>query len=483
MKTKIILTAFLAAIFGVSSTLFVYEHINTSASQSLINRQNGPIVRTAPVVLTNMQSPEGPVDLTYAAGQTVQAVVHVRVRSTVAFNDKSDNPFFQFFGENNMNQQPRKVTGFGSGVIISPDGYIVTNNHVIDGADSIQVTLNNNKSYAATVVGRDPDTDIALIKIKAENLPSIKFGDSDNLKLGEWVLAVGNPFNLTSTVTAGIISAKGRNINLDGGYKLESFIQTDAALNMGNSGGALVNTKGELVGITSAINSPTGTYAGNSFAIPINIVKKTVEDLKQYGRAQRAFLGINIQEVTSDLAQKEKLDNVTGVYIASVSPGGAADNAGLKSKDVVVKINDKNIDTPAELQETVAEHHPGDKIKIAYFRNGREETASVELKNIDGTTAVVRESTGETVFGSKLMPITSREKEKYQIDSGTKVTSIGDGKLKDLGIKNGTIISTINGKKVNDASDIREATSDGEILSSIDGIQPNGTYFNYQFRR
>ena len=216
-----------------------------------------------------MQSPEGPVDLTYAARQTVQAVVHVRVRSTVAFNDESDNPLFQFFNGNNVNQHPRKVTGFGSGVIISPDGYIVTNNHVIDGADSIQVTLNNNKSYTATVVGRDPDTDIALIKIKAENLPVIKFGDSDNLKLGEWVLAVGNPFNLTSTVTAGIVSAKGRSLDLDGSYKLESFIQTDAALNMGNSGGALVNTKGELVGITSAIISPTGTYSGNSFAIPM----------------------------------------------------------------------------------------------------------------------------------------------------------------------------------------------------------------------
>jgi S1-C subfamily serine protease len=321
-----------------------------------------------------------------------------------------------------------------------------------------------------------------LIKIKAENLPVIKFGDSDNLKLGEWVLAVGNPFNLTSTVTAGIVSAKGRSLDMDGGYKLESFIQTDAALNMGNSGGALVNTKGELVGITSAIVSPTGTYSGNSFAIPINIVKKTVSDLKQYGRAQRAVMGISIREVDSDLAQKVKLDNVSGVYVASVVPGGAAEEAGIKPKDVIVKINEKNIATPAQLLETVGEHHPGDKIKITYFRSGRENTTSVELKNVDGTTAVVLESTGETVFGSKLMPLTSKEKEKYSIDFGTKVASVGDGKLKDLGIKNGTIISTINGKKVNNASEIREATSDGETLSSIDGIQPNGTYFSYQFK-
>ena len=482
MKTKTFLTAFLVAIFSVSSTLFVYSHINGSAGQTLINQKNSPVERTTPVVLTSMQVPERPVDLTYAAEQTVQAVVHVRVRSTVAFNNESDNPFYQFFNGNDMRQQSRKVTGFGSGVIISPDGYIVTNNHVIDGADSIQVTLNNNKSYTATIVGRDPDTDIALIKIKAENLPVIKYGDSDNLKLGEWVLAVGNPFNLTSTVTAGIVSAKGRSLNLDGGYKLESFIQTDAALNMGNSGGALVNTKGELVGITSAIVSPTGTYSGNSFAIPVNLVKKTVIDLRQYGRAQRALLGINIQEVTSDLAQKEKLENVSGVYVVSVVQGGAAQEAGIKAKDVIVKINDKDIATPAQLQETVGEHHPGDKIKITYFRSGNENTASVELKNIDGTTAVVLESTGETIFGSKLMPLTSQEKEKYAVDFGTKVTSVGEGRLKDLGIKNGTIISTINGKKVNNASEIREATSDGEILSSIDGIQPNGTYFSYQFR-
>src|SRR5664279_394195 len=481
MKRKLFLTAFLAAILGVSSTIFVYSHTNINGNQSVTDQKHNQPERSAPVVLTSMQSNEGPVDLTYAAEQTVQAVVHVRVRSTVTDNE-SDNPFSQFFGDNNMRQQPRKVTGFGSGVIISPDGYIVTNNHVIDGADSIQVTLYNNKTYTAIIVGRDPDTDIALIKIKAKNLPTIKFGDSDNLRLGEWVLAVGNPFNLTSTVTAGIVSAKGRSLDMDGGYKLESFIQTDAALNMGNSGGALVNTKGELVGITSAIISPTGTNSGNSFAIPINIVKKTVADLQKYGKAQRAFMGITIREVTSDLAQSVKLENVSGAYIASVVPDGAAANAGLKAKDVIIKINDKNIESPAQLEETLAQYHPGDQINITYFRNARENTASVELKNVDGTTAVVLENTGEAVFGSKLIPLTSQEKEKYSIESGTKVTSVGEGKLKDIGITNGTIISTINGKKVNNASEIREATSDGEFLSSIDGMQPNGTYFSYQFR-
>jgi Do/DeqQ family serine protease len=460
----------------------MYSHLNVNSKQTLANQNSNQFERTAPVVLTSMRAPEETVDFTYAAGQTVQSVVHVRVRSTVANDDESDNPFFQFFGDNNMKQEPRKVTGIGSGVIISPDGYIVTNNHVVDGADSIQVTLNNNKSYTAVVVGRDPDTDLALIKIKEENLPAIKFGNSDDLKLGEWVLAVGNPFNLTSTVTAGIVSAKGRSLGMDGSYKLESFIQTDAALNMGNSGGALVNTKGELVGITSAIISPTGTYSGNSFAIPVNIVRKTVADLQKYGRAQRAFMGISIREVTSDLARSIKLENVSGAYIASVTPDGAAANAGLREKDVIVKINGQNITSPAQLEETLAQHHPGDQINVSYFRNGSEKTASVELKNLDGTTAIVRESTGETVFGSKLVPLTTREKEKYSIDSGAKVSSVGNGKLKDLGIKNGTIISAINGKMVNNASEVREATSDGEFISSIEGLQPDGTYFSYKFR-
>jgi serine protease Do len=482
MKTKIFLTAFLVAIFSVSGTLFVYSHTNISPRLISANKINNPFQETAKPVLTSMYAPEVPVDLTYAAEHTVQGVVHVRVKSTVAFDNESDNPFFQFFNGSSNNQHPRKVTGFGSGVIISPDGYIVTNNHVIDGADSIQVTLYNNKAYTATVAGRDPDTDIALIKINAEDLPVIKLGDSDNLKLGEWVLAVGNPFNLTSTVTAGIVSAKGRSLDLDGSYKLESFIQTDAALNMGNSGGALVNTKGELVGITSAIVSPTGTYSGNSFAIPINIVKKTVSDLKRYGRAQRAIMGISMREVTSDLAQKEKLENVSGVYVVSTVSGGAAEEAGIKPKDVIVRIDDKNIVNPADLQESIAEHHPGDKVKITYLRNGKEETVPVELKNVAGTTSVVLKSTGESVFGSELIPLTSSEKERYSINSGTKVTSVGNGKLKELGIKNGTIISAINGKNVNNADEIREATSDGEFLSSIEGIQPNGTYFSYQFK-
>ena len=482
MKLRSIFTTILLTSAGICLTVFLYAHFTYKYATSRVNQNAGSIEETASVYLTSLQVQDGPVDLTYAAENTVHAVVHVRVRSTVNYSDESDNPLYDFFYGNNARQQPRKVTGFGSGVIISPDGYIITNNHVVEDADSIQVTLNNNKTYNATLVGRDPDTDIALLKIKAENLPTIKYGDSDKLKLGEWVLAVGNPFNLTSTVTAGIVSAKGRSLDIDGNYKIQAYIQTDAALNMGNSGGALVNTKGELVGITSAIISPTGTYSGNSFAIPVNIVKKAVSDLRQYGRVQRAIIGINIREVTSDLAQKENLANVSGAYIASVLSGGAAEAAGLKEKDVIVKIDDVNIDTPADLQETIGEHHPGDKVKVTYFRDGKENTVNVELRNIDGGTGVVLASTGETVFGAKLIPLTSQEMKKYSIDFGIKVTDAGEGKLKELGIKKGTIITSINNRKVHNAAEVRDATSDGEIITSIEGIQTNGTFFSYQFK-
>lgn len=481
MKFKTILTTALVAIFSAILTLFVYTHLIDSQRYTTINQDQDSNRATAPARFTSLEEQEGPVDLTYAAETTVRAVVHVRVRSTVTYGEESENPLFQFF-YGDQAQKPHKVTGFGSGVIISPDGYIITNNHVVEDADSIQVTLNNNQTYNAKVIGRDPDTDIALLKINAQNLPYIKYGDSDKLKLGEWVLAVGNPFNLTSTVTAGIVSAKGRNLDIDGSYKIESFIQTDAALNMGNSGGALVNTKAELVGITSAIISPTGTYSGNSFAIPVNIVKKVVADLKEYGQVQRAILGIKIQDVTSEIATREKLKNVSGAYIAAVNAGGAADEAGLKAKDVITKINDTEIGSTADLLETVSEHRPGDIVKVTYFRDGQERTASVELKNIDNSTGVVLASTGGMVLGSRVVPITSKDKSRYGINSGVRVTDVGNGKLKDLGIRQGSIITSVNGKNVNSASDIRDATSDGENVASLEGIQPGGTFFSFQFK-
>ncbi len=483
MKRIRIFTVVLAAFFTLHTSLFAYTRLTDRSRQTSGNNFSGKVERNGPAEMTSMQVQEGLVDFTYAADQTVHAVVHVRIRTTVMSDNESDNPLFQYFYGRNARPQPRRVTGFGSGVIISPDGYIITNNHVIENADSIQVTLNNNKTYFATLVGTDPDSDIALLKIKAENLPIIKFGNSDQLKLGQWVLAVGNPFNLGTTVTAGIISAKGRSIDdVDGTYKIQAFLQTDAALNMGNSGGALVNTKAELVGITCAIISPTGAYSGNSFAIPVNIVQKVVADLRQYGKVQRGILGVRIRDVTSDIAEQENLKNVSGVYVASVSQGGAAQEAGLRGKDVIVKIDDENIATSSELQEKVSLHRPGDKIKVTYIRNGKENTVTVVLKNIDNTTGVVLASTGEVVLGSKVIPLTSKEKAKYNIAAGVKVTDAGAGKLKDIGINKGTIITSVNGKDVNSASEIRDVTSDGETLSGIQGIQPDGTIFSYQFK-
>ena len=286
-----------------------------------------------------------------AAEMTVHAVVHVRTKTTVGA--RASNPIMEWFYGDSYSR-PREVSGYGSGVIISEDGYIITNNHVIDDAENVEVKLNDNRTFTAAIIGRDPSTDIALLKIKTNNLPFVRYGDSEQLKLGEWVLAVGNPFNLTSTVTAGIVSAKGRSLGiLDNDLRIESFIQTDAALNMGNSGGALVNTKGLLVGITSAIVSPSGAYAGNSFAIPVSIVKKVVEDLKQYGEVQRAIIGVNIREVTQEDADKQKLDEVRGVLIASVIPNGSAADAGLKENDIIVKFNGIDVATPSELQVQV----------------------------------------------------------------------------------------------------------------------------------
>ena len=337
MKLKNLLGALFMAAFGAFVALFAYTRLeskkieiprNDSLSQGFADAR--------PVLASMQQTTGGQVDLTYAAELTVHAVVHVRTSTT--YSGRTSNPIMEWFYGDSYRDTPREVKGYGSGVIITSDGYIITNYHVIENAEKVTVKLNDNREFEAQIVGRDPSTDIALLKVKGENLPFIKFGDSDQLRLGEWVLAVGNPFNLTSTVTAGIISAKGRNLGLtDDNYKIESFIQTDAALNVGNSGGALVNTSGQLVGITSLIVTPNGAYAGNSFAIPVNIVKKVVEDLKQYGEVQRAIIGVAIGEVTPEIADKEGLKEIKGAYITGVTSKGAAEEAGLKEKDVITK--------------------------------------------------------------------------------------------------------------------------------------------------
>jgi serine protease Do len=485
MKAKYFFGAILMAFLGAVIALFAYSRIQGKRSPVTTNGSSNAELKRTEALLTSLSDQQAqPVDLTFAAELTVPTVVHVHTVSTV--ENEGDNPIMQWFYGNQYNK-PQKVSGWGSGVIISSDGYIITNNHVIEDADNIEVTLNDNRKFKAEVIGRDPSTDIAVLKIKADNLPFIKYGDSDRLKLGEWVLAVGNPFNLTSTVTAGIVSAKGRNLQLiNSDYSIEAYIQTDAALNMGNSGGALVNTKGELVGITSAIISPSGAYAGNSFAIPINIVRKVVDDLRKYGEVQRAIIGVRISEVTQDDADKLKLPEVSGAKIADVTKNGAAESAGLKANDVIVKLDGVSVATPAELQEQVGKHRPGDRVNITYLRNGKEFTVPLVLKNLAGNTSIVKPGSDEqmmgVVYGARFEALSSSDKSKYNIDYGVKVSEVNSGKFKDIGLKKGYIILNVNGHKVKSAADVREAASNEGGLQSIEGIQPDGTFFSYTYR-
>lgn len=482
MKAKHYLGALFMALLGAAIALFAYSKITDKPSGTLLKDSSNVDLRNAEALLTSLQEQEGQIDFTYAAEQTVHGVVHVRTKSMSG--SQGDNPIMEWFYGDRYNR-PREVRGYGSGVIISADGYIITNNHVIESAEDVEVKLNDNRTFKAEVVGRDPSTDIALLKIKADNLPFVRYGDSDQLKLGEWVLAVGNPFNLTSTVTAGIVSAKGRNLNiLESDYRIESFIQTDAALNMGNSGGALVNTKGLLMGITSAILSPSGAYSGNSFAVPVNIVKKVVGDLKEFGEVQRAIIGVNITEVTQEDAEKYKLNMVRGARISNIIEDGSAEAAGLKENDIIVKFDGVNVSTPSELQEQVGKFRPGDKANITYIRNGKEATVPIVLKNVAGNTSVVTPGMGDggMVYGARLESLGSSDKDKFNIDYGVKVTELNNGRFKDIGIGKGSIILSVNGRRVKNASEVRQATDDETDLRTIEGIQSNGTFFSYQFR-
>jgi len=488
MKMKYLLGSFLMAVLGGAIALFAYTRFIEKPADNQAGKNSGLTDKNAEALLTSLSMQEGQIDFTYAAEMTVHAVVHVRTKSMVS--PQASNPFWEYFYGDRYTPRSREVKGYGSGVIISEDGYIITNDHVIDDAENVEVRLNDKRVFEARIVGKDPSTDIALLKIEARGLPFIKYGDSDKLRLGEWVLAVGNPFStseldLTSTVTAGIVSAKGRNLNiLDSELRIESFIQTDAALNMGNSGGALVDTKGLLVGITSAIVSPSGAYAGNSFAIPITLVSKVVEDLKQYGEVQRAIIGVNITEVTQEDADKLKLNGVRGARITGVVPDGAAESAGLKEDDIILSFDGKEVNSPSELQEFVSRKRPGDKASITFYRNGKESTIAVTMKNVAGNTSIVTPGmgAGSVVYGARLESLEPSELKKFDIDHGVKVSEVNDGRFKDLGIKKGYIIMSVNGRNVKSASDVRQATSDGKDLRSIEGIQSNGTMFSYSFR-
>lgn len=427
--------------------------------------------------------PEG-LNFVYAAELATPAVVHIRSSVSAASADQYKNPvddiFRDFFGDS-YSQGPKRNYGpamsSGSGVIINPDGYIITNNHVIDNASDIEVVLNDNRTFNAKVIGTDPNTDLALIKIDAQNLSYLTFGNSDKVRVGEWVLAVGNPFNLNSTVTAGIVSAKARNINIlsgRNGLQIESFIQTDAAVNPGNSGGALVNLKGELIGVNTAIATQTGSFSGYSFAVPVSLVEKVVTDLKDFGVVQRALLGIRIQDVNPQLSKDLGLTERQGVYVTLVNPGSSAQEAGVKEGDVIIEVNDQAVNTVAQLQEQIALKRPGDKVSITYSRKGSLKKVDITLKGISGTTEFVKKESPMSIEGATFQKASEEELEKFDLENGVKIESLEEGKWKNAGIKEGFIITAIDKMEVREVEDIMTIlqTRRGGIL--IEGVYPDG---------
>ncbi|HRW99475.1 MAG TPA: trypsin-like peptidase domain-containing protein, partial [Cyclobacteriaceae bacterium] len=398
-----------------------------------------------------------------AASQITPAVVHIR--TTYGSGEFSLNPLQQY-----LNPPARSS---GSGVILTDDGYIVTNSHVIEDATRIEVVMTNNQRFYAKLIGKDPSTDLALLKVKARNLPFVKYGDSDGVVPGQWVLAIGNPFDLNSTVTAGIISAKARNIGIlrdRNNLQVESFIQTDAAVNPGNSGGALVNLKGELIGINSAIATSTGNYAGYSFAIPVALVKKIVDDLLEFGEVQRGLLGVQIVDVSADLAENRNLDVVQGVYITRVNMGSAADDSGMESGDVIVAINDHPVGSVSELQEWVARNRPGEMITVTFRRDGEEKSVQTVLKNFEGTSEVRKREIEFEMEGAIFEDLSYRELTKLNIDGGVSIASLENGKWKKSGIKEGFIITHIDKVPVDNVEDLNRIVSSKHGGMLVEGL-------------
>lgn len=420
-------------------------------------------------------------DLTLAAERSVKAVVHIKNEGERTVTQPAIDPFEFFFGGQGRGQQRvQPVVSYGSGVIISQDGYIMTNNHVIADSERISVTLDDNRTFSAKLIGTDPNTDIALIKIEAKDLPTIPFGDSDKLRLGEWVLAVGNPFNLTGTVTAGIVSAKSRTTakTAAGGLKVESFIQTDAAVNSGNSGGALVNAQGELVGINTMIYSQTGNYAGYSFAVPINMAAKVVEDIKKYGTVQRGLLGIAGVDVNAELAQKEGLKVNRGIYVGDFSEISAALAAGLEKGDVITAINGAKVDDFGQLQSEISRYRPGDTVQVTVDRKGTKKTYKVTLKNKDGGKGVVKEQGQGTQLGAKLKALDKDKLRVFGLSYGVQVESLGSGPLRKAGIEPGYIILTANNTPIRSVADFNKVLIATQNIKGKTSLYLRGFYPN-----
>lgn len=484
---------FVVALLGGFSALMVERSFfrsdapePISGNTALFTQQQGVSV---PSAFTSYLSevPKTLPDFTVVAEMTVNTVVHIRAEFERPSNiyDEFFGPgdlFREFFGPRQRRSPDRRVQGTGSGVILSSDGYVITNNHVVHDAVEIEVTLNNNEVYEAVIVGVDPTTDLALLKIEGEDFPYAVFGDSDKVRVGEWVLAVGNPFNLTSTVTAGIVSAKGRQINiLGGGTAIESFIQTDAAVNRGNSGGALVNANGELIGINAAIASTTGSFAGYSFAIPSNIAKKVTMDLMEFGEVQRGFLGIEISEVNPRLVREFELSVNRGVYVGAVNEDGAGNQAGLKPGDVITAIDGKAIHTTSDLLETVGRKRPGDEITVTYNREGRTKEGRAVLKNIHGDTSVVQRGEKNLIesLGARFENMEPRDLSRLNIENGVRVVSLSRGKLASAGIREGFVITHVDRKAVKTARELVNLLNEKSGGVLIEGVYPNGARAYY----
>lgn len=482
---KGLLTVVLSVLFSVLAAYGVVKAATVNDGDNVTRTENGTVTKTV-----NLAQSDYP-DLTYAAEAAVDAVVYVEV--TVTQQYQMTDPFFRFFF-GDEGPQTREQQGSGSGVIIRPDGYIVTNNHVVANATKVQVTLNNNKVYDAKVIGTDPATDVALIKIDAQGLPTLPFGDSDQLRLGEWVLAVGSPlgYQLRSTITAGIVSAKGRSMAHDprernnGGIQIESFIQTDAAVNPGNSGGALVNKTGELVGINTAIVSQTGAYSGYSFAVPVNIVKKVVEDLIDFGSVKRAVLGIAMSDLSEGLAKNLKYDSVDdmlkklklsspeGVYIREVAKGSSADKAGLKEGDVIIAIDGKPVRNGSAVQVKVNTFHPGDKAKVKIIRDGKEKELEVTFQGSSTENGTVVGDGEIAFFGTTLKEASKETLAKFGLKKGVEVTSVGSGKMLEAGASDGMVITYVNDQPVGTPQDVLNIAKSAKRAVYIEGVTANG---------
>jgi len=485
---------FMSSLLGGIVTLTGYKMLFPEKSNETIEQKQNRFFASHVSSLKQDSSiaikiPEG-LNFVFAAEKVRPAVVHIKTRYTSPVaaiipegsenkEEGSDDWFHDFHRFDNPFNDALPRESAGSGVIISTDGYIATNNHVVEKASEIEVILEDKRSYFATIVGTDPSTDLALIKIEEENLPFVRYGNSDQLRIGEWVLAIGNPFDLTSTVTAGIVSGKGRNINIlkdKNNMQIESFIQTDAAVNPGNSGGALVNLRGELMGINTAIASNTGVSQGYSFAVPVSLTKKVMDDLLRYGSVQRALLGVRILDMTAKQAKERGFEKVSGVLIEEINDKSAAQMAGLKAGDVIYKINDQTVNSTTELQSIVGTYRPGDKINISYERDGKEKKTWIILRNSTGNTYLPKSRTEKTIniFGADLAPISLREKKLLGVETGVKVVHLSDGRMKDAGMRVGFIITHMDSQPVASAEEVFKIINTSQRAIVVEGLFANG---------